>query len=415
MDLVTNESIGFNPKPATLMMADVNSCFATIEQQANPLLRGKPVVVAAYTTPGGCILTASREAKLYGVKTGMHVYEGKKLCRNLIVLPSDPEKYRFINRKLKQVFLEFTPNVEVKSIDEMILDFTDIPVRPGLLEVARIIKQRIKKDIGEWITVSIGISTNRYLAKLASGLQKPDGLTTITKENVEATLGKLKLEDLTGIKTGNAGRLRLVGITTPIEMYRSGFRDLHGAFRSICGYHWWMRLHGWEVDEPDEEEVQKTIGHSYALGIPQTTNSDGLHQILSQLVAKMGRRLRADLCTAGGIHVSSLFTDYTYWHHAQKLCFPLYADRDLYQAACDILHHAPEKPVRLLAVTSYLLERNLYRQQTLLEGDQRKQRVTQAIDHIHDRWGECVVTSGRMLNMDQKVLDRIAFGSTRSM
>lgn len=416
MGLVTDEHRGFNPAAPTILLLDINSCFATIEQQANPQLRGKPVAVAAYTTPGGCILAASYEAKRSGIKTGMRVCEGKRWCPSLIILPPDPAKYRFVNHKLATLLGRYTPIVEVKSIDEMALDFRVIPLRPPLLKIALEIKQRIKKEIGEWITVSIGISTNRYLAKLASGLQKPDGLVEITKENIERILETLTLEDLTGIKEGNAGRLRFFGITTPLEMYRATIRELHGAFRSIVGHHWWMRLHGWEADSSkSSEQAQKTIGHSYALGKPCTPTSIPLHQILSQLVAKMGRRLRLGHFTAGGIHVSCLFTDVSYWHHGQKLCFPLYADSDLYQAADAVLREAPEKPVQLLAVTLYLLEQNLYEQQTLLEDDERKRRLTQAIDAIHDRWGECVVTSGRMLNMDQKVLDRIAFGSSRSL
>src|SRR3989338_166345 len=111
----------FNPAPSTIMHVDLNSCFATVEQQANPLLRGKPVVVGAYTTPGGCVLAASREAKIFGIKTGMRVGEAKSICKNVIVLPSDPWKYRFINRKLLALFSTYTPDVEVTSIDEMVL------------------------------------------------------------------------------------------------------------------------------------------------------------------------------------------------------------------------------------------------------------------------------------------------------
>ncbi len=409
MDLVTDEHIGFNPAAPTILLLDVNACFATIEQQANPILRGKPVAVAAYTTPGGCILTASYEAKRMGVKTGMHVRDGKRICANLIVLPPDPEKYRWVNHKLVSLLQTFAPDVEVASIDEMIIE---LPVGSPMKSVAQAIKSRIKQEIGEWIKVSIGISTNRYLAKLASSLQKPDGLVEITKENIEMTLEKLKLEDLTGIKEGNAQRLRSFGIPSPLALYRAPISSVRGAFRSIVGHHWWMRLHGWESDS-SEKEAPKTIGHSYALGKPYTPCSVSLHQILSQLVAKMGRRLRTGHFTASGIHVSCLFRDSSYWHHGQKLPAPLYADGDLYKAADDILQKAPGRPVRLLAVTSYLLVQNLYEQQTLFDDDQKKQKLMQAIDAICDRWGEHVVMSGRMLSMDQKVLDRIAFGSSR--
>ena len=110
------------------MHLDFNSCFASIEQQANPLLRGKPVAVVAYNSPSGCILTASIEVKKLGVKTGLRVREGKLLCPKLIVLPSDPPKYRFVNRALLKLFNEYSPEVSVRSIDEMLLNFSYLRV-----------------------------------------------------------------------------------------------------------------------------------------------------------------------------------------------------------------------------------------------------------------------------------------------
>src|SRR3989344_5734400 len=112
----------FNPAASTWMHIDLNSCFATIEQQANPLLRGKPVAVAAYTTPRGCILAPSIEAKRWGVTTGMQVREGKALCPRLIILASDPPKYRFVNRALLKLLNQYSPSVSVRSIDEMLLN-----------------------------------------------------------------------------------------------------------------------------------------------------------------------------------------------------------------------------------------------------------------------------------------------------
>ncbi|MCX6792269.1 MAG: DNA polymerase IV, partial [Candidatus Gottesmanbacteria bacterium] len=180
----------FNPAPATVMHIDLNSCFATIEQQANPLYRGLPLVVAAYTTDRGCILAASVEAKRLGIKTGMYVGDGKRLSPKLIVLPSDPPKYRFVNRKLLALLSEYSALVEVKSIDEMVMKMN---TELGILNTAKEIKKRIKNEIGDWLTVSIGIAPNRYLAKIASNLHKPDGLDVIDSNNIERTLGSLQL------------------------------------------------------------------------------------------------------------------------------------------------------------------------------------------------------------------------------
>ena len=417
------------------MHVDINSCFATIEQQANPRLRGLPVAVAAYVEDHGCILAASKEAKKLGIKTGMRVRDGKFLYPNLVVLPPDPNKYRFVNRQLLKLLSGYSTEVSVESIDEMVLSLAGMPVITERLEhgysveqamdgVAREIKRRIKSEIGEWLTVSIGIAPNRYLAKVASGLHKPDGLDCITGKTIVDIFKNLKLEDLCGIKTGNANRLRAAGIYTPLAMFRADAKKLQQAFHSIVGYHWWQRLHGWDPSASSGQETfsgfqsnqeQKSFGQSYALGKPYNPQETGLHQILAQLVTKMGRRMRIAGFTARGMGVSTLFTDYTHWHTQETYRDSFYADAHLYHRLLSMLVGAPKKPVRILAVYTFHLQHDLYQQGSLLETDIKEEHVTQALDAIHDRWGDFVVTSGRMLNMDQKVLDRIAFGKVKDI
>lgn len=407
----------FNPNPPSVMHIDLNSCFASIEQQANPLYRGHPLVVAAYTTDRGCILAASREAKLLGIKTGMYVGEGKHIYPRLIVLPSDPPKYRFVNRKLLALLQTYSDTVEVKSIDEMVVKIVDLPAgeagrRSQIVDVAKEIKKRIKNEIGEWLTVSIGISTNRYLAKIASNLHKPDGLDIITAQNIEHILCSLKLEDLTGIKEGYGGRLRAYGINSPIAMYRAPSTVLEAAFNSKIGHDWWLMLHGWESDLYNRKAIQ-TIGHSYALPKNYLTTDVRLHQILSQLVEKMGRRLRDGHFNAGGIRIMTAFADHTYWNHGEKLKNAVFTSRDLYYASLHLLNKAPKKSVKLLAVSSYFLSDESREQLELFESTTRKRALTKALDAIADRWGEFTVTPARMLSMEHRVLDRIAFGGVR--
>ncbi len=140
--------VGFNPKPSTIIHLDLNSCFATIEQQANPHLRGKPIAVAAYVTPSGCIIAPSVEAKRFGVKVGMLVKEGKTLCPNLIIRPPDPWKYRNVHLALRKTISDYTADFYPKSIDEFVLNLEGYPAyRKGMFEVAREIKKRIKAEI----------------------------------------------------------------------------------------------------------------------------------------------------------------------------------------------------------------------------------------------------------------------------
>ena len=427
MDYIPSESAGFNRAPPTFMHIDLNSCFATVEQQAQIHLRGKPVAVAAYVSDGGCILAASVEAKRKGVKTGLRVREGKALCPELIVLPPDPDKYRYINKKLLSLFSRYSSDVEVRSIDEMIINFQHAPVLERVLSHAHFplapetkysdsmvfigneIKQKIKEEVGEWLTVSVGISTNRYLAKVASGLHKPDGLDVITSENIEEVLKAMELEELTGIKKGFGGRLRQYGISSAIAFYRTPIRVCKGAFRSVIGYHWWLRLHGWEAD--DRIFDRKSFGHSHALYVPHRTNDPKLHQILWQLVIKMGRRLRKHGFAAGGIHVSCLYGDYSFWHKGQTISQPLYADSDLYREALRLLVKAPEKGVKNLAVCCFFLQDGQREQMEFWTDTEKKRSVVRAVDAIDDRWGEFTVVPARMLVGERKVLDRIAFGN----
>lgn len=408
----------FNPVIPTTMHVDINSCFATIEQQANPLLRGRPVAVAAYVKDYGCILAASREAKKLGVKTGMRVKEGKQLVPQLVVLPPDPPKYRIVNRQLLAILQSYTAHISVESIDEMVMNLHDTPVlaKSSMIDIAREIKLRIRAEIGEWITVSCGIAPNRYLAKVASGLQKPDGLVTITKENIMDTFAAMKLEDFCGIKEGNGRRLRASGIMTPLAFLRANAADLKRAFHSITGCHWWLRLHGYEDGgmykefEKDTEEEQKSFGQSYVLGTPRAANDSRLWQILTQLVMKMGRRLRSDGFVAYGVGISAQFSDHTHWHTQEKKSSALFTDADFYTAMRTMLTHALEKPVKLLAVYCYALYREQGEQASLFPEENRKRDLTLAMDAIQNRFGDFVIHSGRMVNMEQKVLDRIAFG-----
>lgn len=431
---------GFNSVPPTTMHIDLNSCFASIEQQANPLFRGRPLVVAAYTTPRGCILAVSREAKKLGIKTGMRVGQGRALSPGLVVLPPDPEKYRFVNRKLTALLASYTPSLTVASIDEMVMNLAKTPILEtkvqqisnldidrnensqgynatieALLAIAQEIKSRIKIEIGEWLTVSIGIAPNRYLAKLGSGFHKPDGLDVIDKGNIESTLSLLVLEDLVGIKEGYGGRLRRFGIYTPMAMYRASPGQLVRALGSVIGRDWWLWLHGWNsesrFDQGDSQPV-KSIGHSYALPAPLMPVDVRLHRILAQLVHKIGRRLRRHKLHAYGVAVQCLLSPGDFWQRRSVGKVVLWTNNELYQRARSILLQAPDRPVRIIAVTSFGLRTDDRRQLDLFDSEESKRHLTEALDRIEDRWGDFTITSGRMLGLEQKVLDRIAFGQT---
>lgn len=160
----------FNPNPPTILHIDLNSCFATVEQQAKPLLRGKVIGMALFTGRGGCVIAPSIEAKRLGIKTGMRVGEYQNIYPKMIILPPDPPKYRFVHMRIRHLLEEYSPKVVPKSIDEFVVDFSGTPsFKRGLVDTAQEIKDRMRAEIGGHLTTSVGIAPNRTLAKLAAG------------------------------------------------------------------------------------------------------------------------------------------------------------------------------------------------------------------------------------------------------
>ena len=407
--------LSFNPAIPKIMHIDLNSCFATIEQQANPHLRGRPVAVAAYTTPRGCILAPSVEAKRFGVKTGMRVMDGKILCPELIILPSDPWKYRNVHLALRKLLSGYTPNITPKSIDEFVLDFSDFvkvspcgrKVRP-LKVAAQEIKKRIRSEIGEALTVSVGIAPNRFLAKLASGFHKPDGLDEIKRGNFYKVYSRLKLIDLPYIKIRNAIRLNAMGIFSVCDFYQAPLWKLKAAFKSINGYYWYLRLRGWEIDDYVSE--RKSFGNSYTLPVP-LSSPDELSPILSKLVAKMSSRLRFAGYRTRGIHIGVSFRNGIFWHKGVGFDRVFSDTNDIFKRAYRILTSMPgEFIVRELSVSCFNLIKSKIFQLDLFEDVIRKENLISSIDKINRRWGEFVVAPGRILNAKNLVPDRIAFG-----
>jgi len=403
-----------------LMHIDLNSCFTTIEQQANPLIRNKPVAVAAYTTPNGFVLAASYEAKALGIKLGLNVRQAKEICPEIIVLMPDPPKYRAAYTRFKEVLLEYTSDVTPKSIDEFVIDFRgSAAIRAGMTmeEIGYEIKQRLREHIGEYVSVNVGIGPNRSLAKLAAGLHKPDGLDIINAQNLEATLANCELMDLPGINRRFKARLFAAGITTPLEMYNADPNFLrNNVFFSKLGDMWHARLRGWEVD--DVEFDRKTIGHQYALK-EKTFDRDKLCRLLMKLSEKTGRRLRKNNLVAHGVHLSIRFTNHTYWHHGQKTEQALYATQDIYRAAADMLRGIGQFPdnVSLMSVHVFNLQDKSPEQTGLFDDFQiHQRRLADAADKINDRYGEFTAIPAVMAGMRGKeILDRIAFGSLRDM
>jgi DNA polymerase-4 len=401
-----------------IMHIDLNSAYAMIEQQANPLIRNKPVAIAAYDTPRGMIIASSYEAKALGIKLGVNVAEARLIDRNVIVMTPDPEKYFDAHRRFKKVLLNYTNNVTPKSVDEFVVDFRGSEaLRRGtsMQEIGMQIKQDIKEALGEYVTVNVGIGTNRFLAKMAAGLNKPDGLDTITGENLREVYSKLELIDLTGINVRYQARLKAAGIHTPLQFLDTPAHVLKKeVFRSVVGYYWYLRLRGHEIDNVDTKT--RSFGQQYALG-QKTYDRQELSRLLMKLCEKTGRRLRNHGYTAMGVHLMLGFEDRRYWAKGRKQKSDMYATQDIFLAVQRLLDSAtiPCK-VAQISITVFDLHKEALSQPSLFDDTRLDRRsLAVAADEVNDRYGEFTLIPALMANMQDTILKRVPFGSVRDM
>lgn len=204
--------------PRTILHVDFNSYFATVEQQKNPFLRGRPVGVVK-ALGRGIIIAASVEAKQYGIKTGTTVGEAKRLVPQIALVPANFDSYYDVTRRFSRLCQRYSDQVELFSLDEVFLDVTDsAPLLGGAWEIARQLKREVRSELGEWITVSIGIAKNKLLAKLASDWEKPDGCVEITNHNQEWYLARADFEQICGIGIRLTRRLQAMGIRHLVQI-----------------------------------------------------------------------------------------------------------------------------------------------------------------------------------------------------
>jgi DNA polymerase-4 len=230
-----------NPEPPEIMHIDLNSAFAMTEQQANPLIRNKPVGVTNRLNDYAMCIAASYEAKALGIKLGTRNGEAKRIAPDFVMIESDSAKYQYVNKLMQGIFGSYSPAFQMKSVDEGIIDFRGMQ---GLLkgrsleDIGYEIKQRVREEVGDYMKVNVGIGQNRWLAKVAAGFMKPDGLYQIDQDNLEAVYGVMDLMELPYIKRRNKLRLNEAGIYTPLEFFWASEATLSKqVFRSINGHH----------------------------------------------------------------------------------------------------------------------------------------------------------------------------------
>ena len=292
---------------------DFNSYFASVEQQERPELRGKPVLVVPVLAETTGSIAVSLEAKKLGLKRNIRIAEARQLCPDIVVVEARPEVYIRYHRQLKDIVETLAPVKKVQSIDELECELSGVLAVPTrALALAGEIRAKIVREVGPCLRCSIGIGPNWFIAKLASDLEKPDGLVLFDEADLPGRLieRNVQLGDFTGIGPNMEKRLRAAGINDVASLYAVSNDRLRRVWGSVEG----ARFHDWLHGGLQEREATRhgTIGHSHVLP-PEKRNPTDALAVLHRLLQKAAMRLRHEGYYAGGLQLSIGYRDDTDW------------------------------------------------------------------------------------------------------
>jgi DNA polymerase-4 len=384
----------------TIIHLDMNAFFASVEQQCNPALRDKPIAVVGRGSRT-VVTTASYEARAFGVKTGMNRFEAKRQCPQIIFVEGNNRRYTDTCAGFTALCREFTPLVEIFSIDEVFMDVTgSLKLFGPARDIVQKIKHQIKSRYG--LTCSAGIAPNKLLAKLASDREKPDGLVEIAPDTVEPFLEDLPAGELCGIGPKTQLKLGMLGITTCGQLGRTDgnlLRRHFGVVGDLLG-----QMGRGQDDSPvvplEETPDPKSVGHS--LTLPRDiVRRDLLEFHLLRLAEMVGRRTRDGGFAGRTVCLTIRYKDFTTFSRRLSLPHPVWETPDIFAAAKKILDGIRlEQAVRLVGVSLSNLGQTP-RQLPLFPERLRGRELTRAMDQVNNRFGDSTVTWGSMLELER--------------
>ena len=421
-DIFSNSSVANSG--SYVMFIDMNSYFASCEQQRHPELRDKPLGVLTYDSPNAAVIAASKEAKKFGVKSGMRLGECKILCPQMITTTTHPAWYRQIHVDVMNILRSYCDDVIPKSIDEAVINFNSYRlVYNDLTDVAKQIKADITRKY-DYLTCSIGIAPNSFLAKVGTGLQKIDGLVMITPENVDSYLANMKLTDLPGIASANERRLQMIGIRNPLEMRHSSPALLRKAFGGVVGDYWHRRLNFAEVDMYSKAE-NRTMSATRTISRQQSQDRQALESMLISLCTRLEQRMVKAGQFCRDVFFSIRYRDGTSWDTAIKLADPLQDAMEMISYIKERIHDF-ERSRNLetiftvhttnltVGISSFM--KGEVMQYSLFDNRIKKDTVRRVMYQIKDHFEQKnIVRKGCELFVPNVMKDAIGFGSVKDM
>jgi DNA polymerase IV len=378
-----------------ILHIDMNSFFASVEQASNPFLKGKPIVVAGDADPANnyartIVTTASYEARPFGVKTGMTIPEAKRLCPHVLVIVANPDKYIDASIRMHGILLRFTDLVEIYSIDECFMDITQIKDAPE--KTSARIKKFIRDELG--LTCSIGIASNKLIAKLASDMKKPDGLTILKDEDIPSLFEKLEAKELWGIGDRTAEHLARFGIKTCKQLGEASANILKAEFGTVGGWklkQMGLGLYDSPVTSYYADRIIKSVGHSHTLP-KDTDNLTVIKGFLRMLCEKTAKRLVKYGKKGRTVHFYVRWADFTGFGQQISVKSPTNIGLDIFRLAERIFDALLplEKKVRLLGVSVALLSPE-DGQGFLIDDQERMRNLYGTVHAINEKYGDFVV------------------------
>lgn len=390
------------------LFLDMNSYFASVEQQMQPALRGRPVAVVPVRTDHTCCIAASYEARPYGIRTGTNVGEARRLCPHLRLVEAQHELYIRTHEKIIQAVETVLPVERVCSIDEMVcrISLQHRPL-PEAIELAECVKRAIARQVGSQLRCSVGLAPNKFLAKVASNMQKPNGLTYITRHELPYKLYRLSLSDLPGIGRGMLSRLHRGGVRSVRQLCGLSRQRMIEIWESVVGEQWWHWLRGEEWGQVPTR--RRTVSHSHVLA-PEFRNDEGARSVLVRLIHKAAARLRRLGFWARRIRFGLSYTGgWPKWRAVVYLgrCQDTQA---MLKALAAAWASRPTGGVPLkVSVVLWDLTNHVSTPLPLFVEERRAVQVARAMDAINERLGPSSVYFASMHNARQQAPMRIAF------
>jgi DNA polymerase-4 len=398
--------------PLRTLAVDFNSFFASCEQQENPRLRGKAIGIVPVRADTSCCIAASYPAKARGVKVGTGVTEARIRCPGIELVEARPRVYIGYHRRLLEIIESCLHVTEIRSIDEVECDLTaTFAPREKALAVARRIKARVHREVGPCLTSSIGIAPNWLLAKMATDMQKPDGLVVPDDADIPQRLLGLELTDFLGIGPRMDVRLRQRGIATVARLYAATKEELRGVWGGVEGERMYARLRGENIPTPCEKN--KSVGHSHVLP-PDLRTDAKAHAVLHRLLQKAAMRLRSLGHYAGGLQVfvnyrhEQRWSDEIGFNETQDTLELTEALNRLWARRPRPLH--PLVPMQVGLVLTRLLPMRAHTPDLFHhERDTARERLHHAVDSLNQTFGHGSVYFGGAFGVTENAPMRISF------